>query len=41
MSLGGRTTPAGGWLTSSRPGVGVWSADGAMDGAMGWVKDCM
>ena len=31
MSLGGRTTPAGGWLTSR---VSVWSAGGAM---MGWV----
>ena len=39
MSLGGRTTPAGGWLTSSRPRVGVRSvdtADGAMDKVM-WL----
>ena len=27
ISLGGRTTPAGGWLTSSSPGVGFWAVD--------------
>ena len=27
ISLGGRTTPAGGWLTSSSPGVGIWAVD--------------